>query len=237
MNPSNPNSNSRKITKKPVTTALMRLQFRQMQNKAKHNLAKRLAKVANSPSLDVATLEDKAKEETRLLLQQRAAELAQPIAPFITDTIANTLVILKNNNCQMALNVGYVREIIPLEGASLVPGVPAFIVGVINWRGNILTLVNIEIFLRQGSSRGYTTNAPAVQKQSVVLVESDGFDFGLLCEDFPTIRQQAVAEFSPVASSILDYSTDYLIGVNADGVLLLDLPKVIASSSFLVNQE
>jgi hypothetical protein len=71
----------------------------------------------------------------------------------------------------------------------------------------------------------------------VVVIAHQNFEFGLLCEDFPIFGQHPLQSFHPLQEIRLDYRVEFLKGINEDGILLLDLPALITSSDFLINQD
>lgn len=224
-----------KPLKKPVYTAIMRLEFRHKQAKAKKTARTSIDWNVLRERMNANQLLIETKLDTEAILLQRAFALSQPIAAEKLDNTINTVVTLKYSSCQLALNVEYVREIIELEQVMPVPGVPQFIIGVINWRGKILTLVNLENFL--GFTTAITSLGDSTEKQSVVLVENGEFEFGLLCQGFPTIGHCAAGQFEPMDWAILENRPEYLTGINKDGVLMLDLTGLLKDPAFLVNQE
>ncbi|NWJ95244.1 MAG: chemotaxis protein CheW [Chloroflexi bacterium] len=221
--------------KKPALSPIMRLQLRRM----KHNSDSAKKGITDWDAIRAkiaATGQaDELKVDTGRVLHNRAVELARPVETVLSGTSTNTLVVLQRGSCQLALDVEYVREIIPLESVTYVPGVPEFIVGVVNARGKILTLVNLEIFLRQGA--GSLGLGQADQKQTVVMVETGNFEFGLLCDGFPVIGQHNPTLFKESSHTILDYRTDYLVGMDTNGVLLLNLATLVTDPDFLVDQD
>jgi purine-binding chemotaxis protein CheW len=223
-----------KNNRKAVLSPTMRLQLRRMRHKTGverkatdwEAIRKRVAESGQQSELKVNTAE---------VLHDRAVALARPLETVLSDTSANTLVVLQRGSCQLALDVEYVREIIPLESVTYVPGVPEFIVGVVNARGKILTLVNLEIFLRQGAIGSNINDTD--QKQTVVMVETGNFEFGLLSDGFPAIGQHELALFTEVNQTTLDYRTEYLMGIDSNGVLLLNLAALVTDPDFLVDQD
>ncbi|HEX2909281.1 MAG TPA: chemotaxis protein CheW [Chloroflexia bacterium] len=220
--------------RKIALTPTMRLQLRRMNSQARSK--KRSVSDVETLHQRIAALNERleTQQDSVTILRQRAAELARPVNNLLTNDNGSALVVLKRGELEVALAVEYVREILPLENLTIIPGVPPFIVGVINARGKIITLVDIEVFLRQSSSR---ISGNSEQKQAVVLVEMDGFEYGLLSDGFPLINQHSVSGFSSVDNAILDYQAQFLKGISKEGVLWLDLAAVACSPEFLVNQE
>lgn len=222
-----------KFLSKTNHSAIMRLEYRQKIVKSKAT-RRNVDWQQVHQRIESTKVMAETQLDTEAILQQRANALSLPIAVSQPDTTNNTVVTLKYSSCQLALNVEYVREIIELEEVTPVPGVPAFIAGVVNWRGKILTLVNLENFLGFKAASGAIESS---EKLSVVLVESHDFEFGLLCNGFPAIGRSSEGQFGPIDWDILDNHPDCLSGVSKEGVLMLNLAALTTDPAFLVNQE
>lgn len=211
--------------RKFVLTPAMRLQARQTQRKSR--LAQREVSEGAALSQPLSSAE---------VLQQRALELARPLAQTNLEMLVENVVVLQQQNCRIALPVTFVREILALENVTPIPGVPAFIVGVVNVRGKIITLVNLEIFIE---SRAGPLNATreTTSTQSIVMVELEDFEFGLLCQNFPTVCYLADKNVRPITDLALDYPSEFLDGLTQEGILCLNLSAIVNNPAFLVIQE
>ncbi len=96
--------------------------------------------------LDNASRRQREPEFIAHKMAERAKAYRQPLQP---DRRGDSLVFLSFSTAQQryAVAIDEVLEIEPLEHFCAVPQVPAFIRGVIQWRGTILTLVDLgELF-------------------------------------------------------------------------------------------
>lgn len=219
--------------KKLILDPTTRLQLRRIQKKARERQHGAIDWEAAHQRLAAAQQADLLKLDQKALLQERTLAIARPLQTSADAATASPLVVLRSGNLQLAVEVEYVREIITLEKLTRVPGVPEFVAGVVNARGKILTLINLELFLGQNAKE---TLEPG-QKQSIIMVEIAAFQFGLLCDDFPVIGQYDSANFSEIGALSLDYRTTHLTGINPQGVLLLNLASLVEDPAFLINQE
>lgn len=227
-------AHSKMSGKKSVLTPTMQLQLRQRQRKNQAARTSQLDWEALRARMSTMDQLAELRADSALILRERAGSLARPIESIVDNATANTLVILRRANCQFALEVEYVREIVPLESVTYVPGVPEFIVGVINARGKILTLVDLEIFLCTSIAESRTRVDQ--QKQTVIMLQTESFEFGVLCDSFPTISQHNSAQFRELHQTSLNYRSNYLTGIGPEGVLLVNLGALIADPGFIVNQ-
>jgi|GEM_PF-380987 len=222
-----------KTRKKAVLNATMRLQLRSMQKKAKNRKEGSLDWEAAHKRLAALGQADFLKNDPVAILQERTLEIARPVQNIINGRTDTPLVVLHCGQLQLALEVEYVREIIRLENLTEVPGTPDFVAGVVNARGKILTLINLELFLNQKARKSQESQ----QKGNIIVVETGNFQFGLICDDSPEIAQHDPTAFKPITSLRLDYNITHLTGINPEGILLLNLLSLVTDPDFLVNQE
>lgn len=89
-------------------------------------------------------------DSEQALLKQRAAQYAAPQKRISNEEIADALTVLAFDlgSERYAIEVSFVRAVRPLSKITPVPGVPDFYRGVMNLRGQIITLIDLRYFLR-----------------------------------------------------------------------------------------
>ncbi len=121
------------------------------------------------------------------------------------------------------VNVMEVQEVLRVTDIAPVPGAPAYVLGIINLRGNVVSVIDTR--RRFGLSTTENTDATRI-----VIIESGGQTVG--------IRVDAVAEVLDVDSSEIETSPDvgneeaarYISGMVSRGeelVILIDVNKII----------
>lgn len=121
------------------------------------------------------------------------------------------------------VNVMEVQEVLRVTDIAPVPGAPAYVLGIINLRGNVVSVIDT----RRRFGLPTTENTDATR---IVIIESGGQTVG--------IRVDAVAEVLDVDSSEIESSPDvgneeaarYISGMVSRGeelVVLIDVNKII----------
>lgn len=99
------------------------------------------------------------------------------------------------------------REIIRIPEIISVPGVPPFVKGIFNLRGQIVVVVDLI-------KRFALTRDHAIEPKDIIIVEAGGTVFGIIVDEVTSVLRIPVSSIkqtpAPVASKI---STDYLNGV------------------------
>jgi purine-binding chemotaxis protein CheW len=116
-----------------------------------------------------------------------------------------------------------VREILPPAEISPVPGVPEFLAGLINVRGDVESVVDIRHFLRIAE--------PAPSQGFIVLAAKDGICSGILVDAVIDVADIPVREIIPPLSTLDTGIREFIVGVFDYGeknVTLLDIGKIFA---------
>ncbi len=90
-------------------------------------------------------------------------------------------------------DIDAVREIVPFRRATRLPGAPAFVLGLINLRGTIVTVLDLGLRLQPGRS--------AVSDGSIILVGHGSRLVGIAVEEVMDVRNVDVQEAAGEAES------------------------------------
>lgn len=143
------------------------------------------------------------------------------------------LVTFKLDRDRYGVAIDMVREIQRAEGVTTVPTAPDFVVGVMNLRGSILSIVDIRIFFGLPP----VTIGPAAR---ILLVESDELRVGLLVEHVNEIAQINTADIQPPLSPGEGITEDYIRGIvkhRGEMLIVVDLKKILENPRLLVEEK
>ena len=140
------------------------------------------------------------------------------------------------------LDVQCVRDVAVTRRITPVPRVPAWIVGVINQRGHILSVIDLQSYL--GLMREAQANPPQTARSYLVNVETAGMEVALLVEEVLAVETLPTRQIQPLTSTPPGYHAEYIRGVaerreaNGDaGVLIvLDLPTMLSDQRLIVQE-
>jgi purine-binding chemotaxis protein CheW len=129
-----------------------------------------------------------------------------------------------------AIESAFVREIYPLKDYTPLPGVPSFIFGIINVRGQILSIIDLKIFF----------NLPAKglgQLNKVIIIQNGDMEFGILADEVLGSRIIAAEAIQTFLAAVSGIGIEYLRGVTAERVIVLDAEKILEDENIIVYQE
>jgi purine-binding chemotaxis protein CheW len=170
------------------------------------------------------------QEEVTRILKQRAAVLAR--APQAKPDARSSFSILEFElGCERyAIDPAYAREVCLLKTLTMVPCTPPFVLGVVNLRGRILSVIDILKFLGL-AERGLA------ELNRIVVVHYMGLEVGLLADKINGFRSIAAADLQPPVLTQTGLRRDLLKGIVHDRVAVLDLPKLLSDQALIVHQE
>src|SRR5947209_15343497 len=85
-------------------------------------------------------------ERARTVMAERARLLARPLAAAAQAVAALEVIVFTLAGERYAVETTYVREVVRLAEVTPLPGVPAFLAGVTNRRGQVLALIDLPAF-------------------------------------------------------------------------------------------
>ncbi|MGQ0598150.1 chemotaxis protein CheW [Aquabacterium sp.] len=136
--------------------------------------------------------------------------------------------IFSLGNEQFAVGTLRVREIIEYGNLTAVPMMPAFIRGVINLRGAVVPVIDLNA--RFGRARTETS-----RRTCIVILEVQAEDhthvLGIIVDAVSAVRQIDAAHIEPTPSFGTRIRADFISGmakVNKGFVILLELGKVLS---------
>ena len=124
----------------------------------------------------------------------------------------------------------YVREVYPLKDFTPIPCTPPFVVGVSNIRGQILSVLNIKDFFGLPAKGLSNLNR-------VIIVHTGDMEVGILADAITGIRIISPDDIQPSLPTLTDKRSEYLRGVTADRLVILDVEKILSDPKIIVHEE
>ena len=168
-------------------------------------------------------------EEERSILQNRAQALArEPGAAADGATLEAVVFELADETYAIAL--AQVRYVGPLHDLTPVPGTPGFVLGIINLRGEIRTVIDLKKFFD-------LPDAGITELNKIILLEHGELKLGILADAIRGVRRIPLDDLQPALPTLTDIRADYLRGVTSDRLVILDPVKILADKRIVVDEE
>lgn len=124
----------------------------------------------------------------------------------------------------------WVREVVPLRELTPLPGLPAFVLGIIHLRGQIVSVLDLKKFFDL-PDRGLSDLNKAI-------VLSDGtMQFAILADLIVGVHRLPLADLQAPLATLTDIRADYLMGITRQRAAALDGRKLLANPNIIVTAE
>ena len=169
-------------------------------------------------------------EAAKRILKARARVIAQEPANAEVglDYIEVVEFVLAYEN--YAVETRHVREVYPLEHLTALPCTPAFVLGIVNVRGEILSVIDLRKFFDL-PEKGLT------DLNKVIVLESGHMVFGILADAVIGATRVRVAGIQPSLPTLTGVREAYLKGVTAERTVILDAEKLLADENIIVQEQ
>ena len=161
------------------------------------------------------------------ILRERAEALATPPEEAITASERIAVVEFRLGSDSYGLPLGNVREVAPLQHFTPVPSTPAWLLGLMNLRGEIIAIVDLR-HLFDLPGRGLS------DLNHVLVLHTAEMDLGILADDILGTRSIPLSALVSPRSSLGTIDAAYLRGVSATGINVLDATLLSAHPALRV---
>jgi purine-binding chemotaxis protein CheW len=170
------------------------------------------------------------QEERQKILRIRARSLARRRNAEATSPLQFLEVV------EFALGSGHygieschIREIHPLSEFTPLPCTPSFVLGLVNMRGQILSVINIKK-LFDLPEKGLTN------LNKLIVVHARQMELGILADAILGVRRIALEELRPALPTLTGIREEYLRGITSDPLIVLDVENILSDEKILVNE-
>ena len=168
--------------------------------------------------------------DPRQILRARAQALARvPERPPVAETMLELLEFRLAQE-HYALESRYVQEVYPLKELTPLPCTPPFVLGIVNVRGRILPVLDLKKFFDL-PEKGLT------DLHRIILVRDHELELGLLADVVVGVRSIPADSLQPSLPTLTGVRGDYLKGVTAERLVVLDLARILADPKIIVHEE
>jgi purine-binding chemotaxis protein CheW len=167
-------------------------------------------------------------KEIRTLLKIRAAALAKESDKKLLTSDSFEIIKFRLAAETYGIDTTFVREVYPLKDFTPLPGVPSFILGIVNVRGQILPIVDLKKFF----------NLPEKglgELNKVIILFDKEMEFGILADIVNGTKEISVEEVLPVPSTVIGIGEKYLKGVTKDNIIILSAENLLSDKSIIIN--
>ncbi|MFT6113353.1 MAG: purine-binding chemotaxis protein CheW [Oleispira sp.] len=154
-------------------------------------------------------------------MSANAAKSAEdPILQWVTFRLENE---------SYGINVMQVQEVLRYTEIAPVPGAPPYVLGIINLRGNVVTVIDTR-------SRFALPNAETTDQTRIVIIEAENQVVGILVDSVAEVVYLRQSEIETTPNVGNDESAKFIQGVchkNDELLILVDLEKLMSDEEWM----
>ncbi len=167
------------------------------------------------------------EKQSDKILRERAAKLALDKERVEDEQACLRVVEFMLAREKYAMELAYIREVYPLKEFTPLPCTPPFVTGIMNIRGQIISIIDLKKVFDL-PEEGITN------LNRVIILSSDEMEFGILADEISGVRNVSLNTIQPSLPSLTGIREQYLKGVTGDRVVILDGEKILADPNIIV---
>lgn len=126
------------------------------------------------------------------------------------------------------IKVMQVQEVLRMTEIAPVPGAPDYVLGIINLRGNVVTVIDLR-------RRFGLMDKEADDSTRIVIIEADNQVVGILVDSVAEVADIRTSEIDTAPNVGNDESSKYIQGVSSQGeelLILVDVNKLLSDEEW-----
>ncbi len=131
---------------------------------------------------------------------------------------------------RFGIESSYVREVCPLRNLTPVPCSPAFVLGIINIHGQILSVIDLRKFFEIPGEQFSDLNR-------VIVLHSEEMEFGVLADTILGLRSIETERMQTSLPTLTDMRADFLKCVTGDRTVILEGSRILSDPRIIVREE
>jgi purine-binding chemotaxis protein CheW len=181
-------------------------------------------------SMQVIHTRSLTREEKKRILKERARKLAQRTKTQEKEQESLQIIEFMLAHERYAVNVEYVKEVYPLKDLTPIPCTPSFVLGIINVRGQVFSVVDIRDFFDLPKQE----ITPSFR---VIIVKNENMEFGILADTVIGERKIPINKIQMDMPSLKGIRSHYVKGVTSERLIIMDVEKLLSDESIIVHEE
>lgn len=129
-----------------------------------------------------------------------------------------------------AIETRFIREVYPLKEITPLPCTPPFVTGLINVRGQIISVIDIRKFFDL-PLKGLTDLC------RIIIIRNGWMEFGIFADDITGMRSIPAKDIQSSLSLLSGIRAEYLKGITKDQIVILDAGKILTDKKIIIHEE
>lgn len=167
-------------------------------------------------------------ERQKEVLRARAKALAQESKKEMAREDVLEVVEFQLAYERYGIETSFIREVYPLKEFTPIPCTPPILLGVVNVRGRILSVLDVKKFFDL-ADKGLT------DLNKVIVLHSGNMEFGILADVILGVRNVPLKSLQAALPTLTGIREQYLKGVTVDRTVILDADKLLSDEKIIIH--
>lgn len=168
-------------------------------------------------------------EERQRILHARARLLARRPPDLLAAGAPLEIIEFTLSGERYGIESKFVAEVFPLTGLTRLYCVPPFLLGIVNLRGEIISVIDLRRFFE-------LPDQALTDLNKVLLLQGDQMVFGVLADRVEGVRAVGDRQLQPDLPTLTDRRRDYLKGIAEGRIVVLDGASLLADPRLVVEE-
>lgn len=135
-----------------------------------------------------------------------------------------------DNKEKYAFDIRYVNEVFRYKKVTPLPCTPSFVIGIINFRGKILSVIDIRNFM------GFTIDAKNFNEvRQMIVVKVNEFEVGIAVDNIGGNYSIPLEKIQKTVLTITNERENFFIGLTNNSTMILDIKNIMLSEKIIIN--
>lgn len=169
-------------------------------------------------------------DDKKRILKNRAKTAAKE--PERDEEYNQQLEVLEFNldDEKYAIESNYINEVWSPKEITSIPCTPTFILGIVNVRGSLVTVIDFKNFFGLGN-RVFTEN------RKIIIIQREDIVAGLLADSISGIIKIYDYEMQPNLSTFKSEEAKFIKGITNGGLIILDAETLLSDKNLIIHEE
>jgi purine-binding chemotaxis protein CheW len=207
----------------------------------------------------IAHKNEPSAEQQKAILKARAKAMAQRPLPARSDLSELEIVEFRMAHETYGFESRFIREVYPLKEYCPIPCTPAYVFGLVNVRGQLLSVLDLKKFFGLASQEldnhnqtiilryepptddllepDLTGRAPHMESRKSRKAGNEVMEIGVLADALLDVHRVRRESLQPTLPTLTGLRNEFLLGITPEGVIVLDAEKLLSSRNIIVFEE
>jgi len=183
----------------------------------------------NIPGTNIESSKINQSADKARILRGRALTLAKRSVDTIQEFQTIEVLVFALGEERYAVGSETVREVCLLKQITRVPCVPPFVLGIINLRGKIFSVIDLKRLF--GLPQRETSD-----QSKVIIIGFNDMDVGIQVDDVTGVKQIPVSEIQQDLPTLSGIQEKYLYGITPERLTIINVEILLTDESIVIQE-